>query len=39
VTAAHHSRELITIQQNLYTALKLLHGGVVHEDPYYQNLL
>lgn len=39
IAAAHHSRELITIQQSLFTALKLLHGGIVHNDPYYKNLL
>mgnify|MGYP006116520937 CR=1 FL=1 len=38
VTAAHHSRELITIQQNFYTALKMLHGSL-HNDAYYKHLL
>ena len=35
VTGAHHARELITIQHSLYTALKMIHGGAVHKDPYY----
>jgi|TARA_B110000285_G_C14900105_1_gene502809 hypothetical protein len=39
MTSAHHARELITIQNNLFQALRLLHGGVVHRDPYYMNLL
>ena len=33
ITGAHHPRELITIQQTLYLAMKLLQGGVVNKDP------
>ena len=32
LTGATHSRELITVQMNMYTALKLLHQGIVNKD-------
>ena len=31
ITGAHHSRELITIQQTLYLIMKLLQGGIVNK--------
>jgi hypothetical protein len=39
LTGATHARELITVQMNLYTALKLLHQGIVNKDEKYQNML
>lgn len=39
LTGAHHSRELISIQMPLYSVLKMLHGGIVHNDSHYIDLL
>lgn len=39
LTGATHARELITVQMNLYTALKLLHQGIINKDEKYQNML
>lgn len=39
MTGATHSRELITIQMPLYTALKMLHKAFVQNDEKYLNLL
>jgi len=33
MTAATHSRELITIQMVMFTALNLLHKGLILKDP------
>lgn len=39
MTGATHSRELITVQMPLYTALKMLHKAFVQNDEKYLNLL
>lgn len=39
LTGAHHSRELVSIQMPLYSVLKLLHGGVIHGEKHYVNML
>jgi hypothetical protein len=39
INAAHHSRELITIQMALYQALRLIYNGVVKLDSVGINLL
>jgi len=39
LTGAHHAREMISIQMPLYSVLKLLHGGIVHGDPKYVDML
>jgi murein tripeptide amidase MpaA len=39
LTGQIHSREAITSSMVLFTALKLIHGGVVHKDSRYQSLL
>jgi murein tripeptide amidase MpaA len=39
LTGQIHSREAITSSMVLFTALKLIHGGLVHNDKRYQNLL
>lgn len=39
MTGATHSRELISIQMSLFSALKLIHQGIVHGDPTFQNLI
>ena len=39
LTGQIHSREAITSSMVLFTALKLIHGGVVHKDKRYESLL
>ena len=39
LTSGIHPREMITSQMTLYAVMKLLHGGIVHKDPFYVNLL
>ena len=39
LTGQIHSREAITSSMVLFTALKMIHGGVVHNDQRYQSLL
>jgi len=39
LTAQIHAREAITSSMVLFTALKLIHGGVVHKDHRYESLL
>jgi len=39
MTGATHSRELITIQMPLYSAIKLLHSALVLNNEKYQNML
>jgi len=36
VTGATHARELLSAQAPLFVLLKLLHHGVVREDPQYR---
>ena len=39
ITGQHHSREVITSSMVLFSVLKLLHGGMVHNEQRYANLL
>ena len=39
LTGAHHAREHITIQNVLFTALNLIHGGLFHGNEEYKQLL
>lgn len=39
LTGQIHSREVITSSMVLFSALKMLHGGLVHKDKTYENLL
>ena len=39
LTGQHHSREVISAAMVLYSVLKMIHGGILHEDERYFNLL
>ena len=39
MTGAHHARELITLQMTLFQVLKLIHAGLITQQPKYRNLL
>ena len=39
INAAHHARELITIQMALFQALKLMHEAFVVKDKKFKNLM
>jgi len=39
LTGAHHARELLSVQMPIYSILRMLHGGIIHNDEKYQNLL
>lgn len=39
IVGAHHARELITLQMTLYQILKLIHAGLITQQPKYRNLL
>ena len=35
LTGAHHAREFVSIQMPLYSVLRMLHGGIVFQQPTY----
>ena len=39
LTGQHHSREIVTNQMVLYSVLKMIHGGIINDDPKYKKLL
>lgn len=39
ITGQHHAREIITNQMVLFSLLKMIHGGIVHNEPKYMKLL
>lgn len=39
ITGQHHAREVITSSMVLFSVLKMLHGGLVHGDKRYVNLM
>jgi hypothetical protein len=39
LSGAHHAREFVSTQMPLYSLLRLLHGGVVHDHEKYKNLI
>lgn len=32
ITGQHHAREHITPEMTLYSILKMIHGGLIHDD-------
>jgi len=39
LTGAHHAREFASIQMPLFSILRMLHGGIIHDSEHYRNLL
>ena len=39
MTGQHHAREIVTNQMVLFALLKMIHGGIVHNEPKFMKLL
>lgn len=39
LSGAHHAREFMSTQMPLYSVLRMIHGGYIHNDDKYRNLL